>query len=360
MKKIALLILFSAAAFCIASGQKKFYSKKPYTVNLQIKKSDKVSVKEFGRIILQDCRKDTADMGVTFVYLKEGVSRLIFQQGLEVTLNKGLNKLVESGTNDDTLFININDFWFQEAYVKSGWAHAAIFNSTRLESRLYLNADFYIASKGVIAKKGNIDTIFRRNRWMPDNCDELAESALKSMILLTKQFSDGLQESITRDYFATVSRKCILPPILRDSVFKKGVYANYQQFLENSPDSIDFTITGLKKSVLLTYKVAGDTSADRAWGFCDGKDVYIHLDSSYYKMVKMENKFFTSAPLTIEIINSFATRALKRTLHTGLFIYNVITNPFALLSIADEVKPYVLKEENYNFYELNFCNGTLR
>lgn len=359
MEKYALLILLNLIVLGPLTGQTRS-SKKPYYVNIDIKKKDRITVQDFGKIFLQDCRIDTADMGESLVYIKEGYSKLAFQNGLETTLNKGLEKIVVSENKTDTLYININDFWFQEENVVAGWAHAAIFNSTRLESRLYVNADFYISNMNGLKKTGNLDTMFKRYHWLPDNCDQLTENAMQTMVLAAQSFNDGLHESVSREQFVRLSRNSVLPAIVRDTNYVKGVYTNFQQFLDNNPENISFTTKSLKKSTFLIYKAEGDTTNDEAWGFSDGRDVYIHLDSTYYLLRKWGHKFLTSAPLTIDIINNFATRALKRTLNTSIVLYHVFTNPFALFFIGDDVKRYAKKEEYFKIYELNLCNGSLR
>ncbi len=83
---------------------------------------------------------------------------------------------------------------------------------------------------------------------------------------------------------------------------KKGVYASYEDFLNNHPiaDSIEMIVkyTNFGKSVKYACQIAGyqksePVSTTKAWGYYDGKCIYLNSGNGFYiRLVKWGNDYF--------------------------------------------------------------------
>jgi hypothetical protein len=85
------------------------------------------------------------------------------------------------------------------------------------------------------------------------------------------------------------------PNILIDSVRKKGVYRHFGEFLTNKPSLPMVYIEKNGKKIVLTLDEVGhkkelDSTTD-AWGFCDGKDIFI-CNLGDFLPLQLENDAF--------------------------------------------------------------------
>jgi hypothetical protein len=365
IKILPVLLVFNNAAI----SQRKDNSLKnareevlpPYHINITIKKGDKIPVTNFGQIRLKDCRPDTSFMGAVVIDMKTGYQLLGFEGGTAPYLDGKLNKALTPAGNQETLYIKMNDFWFTETITQAGWLHAVAAGNERTLSNLFVHADLFISRGNEIRKIGTLDTSFTGKGWMPDNCEKLSEKALKAMISFAEQNASNGNELLTKSEFETINKEGILPAILGDGYFKKGIYFSFQDFLNNKAADQPFKVGSLsKQSVRLLYKEPGDTTKDLVWGFSDGKDIYMHLDTGYYRLEKNNNGFVVSAPMSIEIINAFGTRAIQKSLGFLTHFYFIYDNPFKLFALTEFMGSSPKKEIYYQNYSLCLANGKLR
>jgi hypothetical protein len=83
-------------------------------------------------------------------------------------------------------------------------------------------------------------------------------------------------------------------PILKDTSFKKGVYASFEEFKNNNPSIPEFEVKKGKLGDVLYVKMEnGESVASRSvWGYCDGKKLYIKTGDNYYQLYRIDNSFY--------------------------------------------------------------------
>lgn len=81
-------------------------------------------------------------------------------------------------------------------------------------------------------------------------------------------------------------------PIFKDVIYKKGVYANFEEFKMNSPSTDDYEFREGKLGDILYVKKDGKEYPERnAWGFCDGKNIYIYSADKFSQLLREGNTF---------------------------------------------------------------------
>lgn len=82
-------------------------------------------------------------------------------------------------------------------------------------------------------------------------------------------------------------------PILQTTEPTKGLYLSYDDFRNNKPHPIDFTVEeGDKGDFLYIKNEKGDQILQHElWGYCDGKDMFIFSASNYFKLTRNSNSF---------------------------------------------------------------------
>ncbi|MCG2614992.1 hypothetical protein LZZ85_11895 [Terrimonas sp. NA20] len=82
-------------------------------------------------------------------------------------------------------------------------------------------------------------------------------------------------------------------PVLKNPEPVRGLYLSYDDFRNNKPTVIDFTVEeGSKGDFLYIKNDKGDQILQHElWGYCDGKDMFIYSASNYFKLQRSANGF---------------------------------------------------------------------
>ena len=83
-------------------------------------------------------------------------------------------------------------------------------------------------------------------------------------------------------------------PITGNTDLTPGVYASFSEFRNNAPSIHDFEVKLEKNNRLLYIRDAGGSSyySHDAWGYCDGKNIYIMRDGILYPLWKEGRAFY--------------------------------------------------------------------
>jgi hypothetical protein len=83
-------------------------------------------------------------------------------------------------------------------------------------------------------------------------------------------------------------------PIVSAAPLREGIYTNFQEFKDNNPSIRNYEVKQEKKDVLLYIKDANGASqyTHDAWGYCDGKSIFIMRDGKLYALWKEGNAFY--------------------------------------------------------------------
>lgn len=77
------------------------------------------------------------------------------------------------------------------------------------------------------------------------------------------------------------------------NTLNRGVYASFEEFRNNSPSIQDFEIRVENNQRLLYIRESGQSYYSHdAWGYCDGKDIFIMRDGVLYPAWKEEKAFY--------------------------------------------------------------------
>jgi hypothetical protein len=83
---------------------------------------------------------------------------------------------------------------------------------------------------------------------------------------------------------------------ISDTAFVRGVYANFEEFRNNAPSIQDFEIKMENNERLLYIRESGNTYYSHdAWGYCDGKDIYVMRDGILCPAWKEGKAFYIPA-----------------------------------------------------------------
>jgi len=331
---------------------------KPFYLSLEIKKKDRVAASNFNKIEFIDGRSDSLLMGFVSIEVMKPPQRISIKNSAENYLRSKMYEALSPGPVEKTIVIKLNDIWFNQTITQAGWLEGTLLGPEKRASNLFFNADVLVHEGGNLKKIGNIDSCFSKKGWLPNNCDELLQNAIVTTIKYSdqcceKHFADAV--SVPSNQIDSIKRLNASFAILRNENRKKGIYFSYTDFLNDAPTALPFeTKEGFRK-VFLKYKQANDTTSDKAWGFNDGHDIYMHIDSGYYKLRFTDYSFSVYAPETIEIINTFFSKIV----YTAGW-YSVYDPPFKLLAAEPFLKPGRERQTYFRVYFLNILNGSLR
>ncbi len=153
-----------------------------------------------------------------------------------------------------------------------------------IKTKIRLKAEVYAEKAGVYTPIFRFDSTrlsrrhsyFMVGRDLAGMLNILTDSA---GILLEKLGNDGRQLSLNDISHFNQSR--FNPAISSDSIILvRGVYRNFREFKDNAPSIQNFETAKGKDRLLLYIKQVDGTSyySRDAWGYCDGKALYVMKD----------------------------------------------------------------------------------
>jgi hypothetical protein len=236
-----------------------------------------------------DERPDTARIGVR---ADRGL-RLVGARNKQLVFNKPVAGEIESFLN--TRFTRPGAPWAALVVIRTLWLSDA--NNIREDivkdpekneekTKIRLKAEIYAEKDGwytplyrfdslqISLRKGlNLGTNFGSD--LSDMLEEMADSAT---LLLGEKGKEG--RKISRADILQFNQSRFDSPICKDGPFVKGAYMTFQEFRDNAPSISDCEIKKDKEELILYVKESGDKSyySHTAWGYCDGKTVYVMKD----------------------------------------------------------------------------------
>lgn len=85
-------------------------------------------------------------------------------------------------------------------------------------------------------------------------------------------------------------------PILQTSAYKSGVYKTYQEFLNNTPSTTDFTVEVKKRKIAINAKNtdSSTTVIENPWGICKDGELYKYYEHALVPIERSGNAFVVS------------------------------------------------------------------
>lgn len=335
--------------------QNKFNSAnfKPYEIEVKKKWFDSVKLYFPGDVEFVDRRADESKLG--FVRMGEDNSfyTLLFPQQSIKYINSRFHHIIKPTNNEIRLRIVIRHMWMSQLIIKAGFGKSLLTGPKDYVSFCYFKADYYREKDGMVQFAGELDTVFRLRKWIGNATDDL----MKKTLITALTACDSLGASSNPYYSAKLLADSLDNqfdyPILKTESPKKGIYLNYEDFLNNNPKEGDFEIKTDNGETYVVSHIIDTSVTNAAWGYADGKDIYKHLNESYYKMNRVQNTFELAGPRAIrkifttrEIIYKAALATFLNGLAGGLDFLSMMTDE----KIMRELVPYQLNIKEGTFY----------
>jgi len=311
----------------------------------------------FESIVFKDVRFDTSSIGVTnkvpLLGDKNRFKYIHFWSGLAGSLNAYFSKLLnlpDNTTNKtDQLICYIKKFRVIEmdsTYEVNAKKERELRVKSVIESYYLHDSKMYPAFRIDTAISGRL----AENKEGYFLIDTLLQSFTEkihkidtSKILHRNAYTQG-------DIVSRYQQRFDLP-ILNAQTFAKGVYVSRDEFFKNTPSIAEYEWKPDKKvNLLYTKDNNGQWNVTRKniFGFCDGTNIWIVAQNSFYPAFRRENTFEIIAPLLLKrIVNNQPT---TYTVPMGSYTY-FITIPSKYNSIYYSDKSiYQMDMETGEFY----------
>lgn len=231
-----------------------------------------------------DERPDTARIGIhtTGRPGHTRTSQMVFGRPVAREVSNYLNRFFARPNAPFSCLVVLRTLWLSDAtYIREELMKAP---EKRFEkNRVRIKAEIYAVRDSVYMPLYRFDTlqISTRDSYrafthdLAALVDHLADSA--SIVMTTKRESGRL---ITRDDIRAFNQSRFDISIGRDTSLTPGVYASYEEFRNNAPSIKNYEIH-TEANHLLVYTVETDGMRyynHNAFGYCDGKNVYIMKD----------------------------------------------------------------------------------
>ena len=330
LKILSFLILYLAVTFpTLAQIEAKIID---YSNKLEVILEKELSAHSFSdkfySVSVVDTRDDTTAVGYYYIPKREAQKHAIkpgsagkndnidkwskvyfctptLQQALSVWISEYLQ--CEKNTSvKNKLLIVVKKFWLSPEADKikfdnnkrgqtiNGW-----------DAGLLCKLEFYLEKDSVFYPLYRTDSIFtykeRLNDFagmtFVDNSGQFITSALKnSLDNLSDINCDEIIAKKRKLSFTDIHKeysKKTESPLLKATVYNKGVYKDFDEFKTNSPSIIEFEFRESKLSDIMYVKEGGsEYPARNVWGYCDGTNMFINSGDKYSKLERKENTFY--------------------------------------------------------------------
>jgi hypothetical protein len=277
-------------------------------VTIHLKESGPAFPSAFNHFEVIDDRADTARIGIhTFVPSILGHSRnrqLVFSQPAAAEIAGFLNKYYNRPDAQWSALIVLRNLWLSDAnYLREEKVRDPNVLSHRTHIRL--KAEIYACRDSVYIPIMRFDTLqtYKRsnqyNNW--NSYYSLWENDLTAVLGEMTDSLSGLTgarvETGRRLQWADIlqfNESRFQPAIAASNVLTTGVYASFQEFRDNAPSIRHFEIQQENGDHLLYINDATGASqySHDAWGYCDGKTIFIMRDGKLYPLWKEGKTFY--------------------------------------------------------------------
>jgi hypothetical protein len=338
--------------------QNKFNSSdfKPYEIEIKKKWFDSVKLNFAGNVEFVDARADKSKLG--FVRMGEGNSfyNFVFPGKSIHYINSKLPDVFKTSGKEQQLLIVVRHFWMcQIITTPISWAEAQGGGKAYI-SFSYFKADYYLKNGDSVKYAGKLDTIIKMRKWMGKISDDLLKQTLVSALWASNKLitSSALNPNFAPVLLFDSIKNQFNYPIIAVNQSKKGIYRNYQDFLNNNPVEGDFEVKTEKAHTYLLSSTIDSSVTKTAWGYCDGNDIYKQLNESFYKMNRVENTFELAGPRIIRQIHPKEAKFYRLAIDLSMMDFHgggiMLLMHLTDEKIMRELVPYQLNIKEGTFY----------
>jgi hypothetical protein len=260
----------------------------------------------FSHFEVIDERPDTARIGVHTnmkTFRRPYDRQLIFDRPAALAVAAWLNNHFSRPGAPYTALIVLRGLWLSDArYIREDLVRDP---DRRFEkTHIRLNAEVYAVKGDRYLPVIRFDTLQATKKmtyyaslqapysdWGNNLASILAELADSSSSVIGRRQDGGHRIGIEDIRQFNTSR--FEAPIGKATALTRGVYTNFEEFRNNAPSIRDFEVKVEDNHRILYVREAGNTFYTHdAWGYCDGKNVYIMRDGMLYSAWREGKAFY--------------------------------------------------------------------
>jgi hypothetical protein len=231
-----------------------------------------------------------------------------FSEGSVEAIKTYLNKVTTPDLNSEfTLVLIIRKLW-----ASSEIENSKSYDTDKRMQEAYIPGlkstfEFYAEKDNLFTPIKRFDTILIKNDQLSNIITDFISETLKASMRNISQINPGhLSEKRKQlkfsqiDSFSSINKQLT---VLKDTVFKKGVYKTFNEFKKNNPSIKNYEIKKTGKADLLFVKdeEGNEYPTREIWGFCDGNFIYIKSANIFFKLEKFKNNFYAIATKALTV-----------------------------------------------------------
>lgn len=279
------------------------------SVTIELRNTDDLPLHPgvFSRFQVIDQRADTARIGIHTYIPTLGHShnrQLVFRHPAAAEIAGYLNQRFARPGAPWSALIVLRNLWLSDAnYLREDRAKDPDIAIERTHIRL--KAEIYAVNGNSYIPVFRFDTLqsYKRNNpynnlnsyyylWANDLSGILSDMADSAAALTPARTAQGRR--LKWEDILQFNRSRFEPAITAAPTPVRGVYASFQEFRDNAPSIRNFEVRQEGGDHLL-YIMDGDGASHyshNAWGYCDGKELFIMRDGKLYPLTKEGKAFY--------------------------------------------------------------------
>ena len=332
------------------------FSRRTVTLNSS---EDPINLQNVKSFEVVDARPDTNALGLALI--RHTPFFAVLAGGFVNDIQQFLDSSVHFVKRDSfSVVMVVKKFWITaglDEEIVQQIQNTDVDTSTKKISSLLANIEFYLKRGSDYFILYRFDTTISRNAYVSRDASELAEQGLRLSLIKLKDMETKFQSiSETKRKFtwneieAHIQKQFDIP-ILKDSVLVRGVYFSFEEFKNNNPRQRDFEVDKDKLADLIFIKQSdGKNNPVRdAWGYCDGKNLYVRSMENYFLLQREENAFYIYGAKEFKhkkLAKDPGINAGPNTVAGGTTQYKNTLQKTSKRHLALELKPYALNWDN--------------
>ena len=282
--------------------------------------------KNIRRLEVLDLRDDTSSLGYITTKVSKKLKQLQFASSTEFVIGNWISNYlkIDKANVGDNLVVCLKKLRLSseatlrvfenghEGKPQNGWDEGVL-----------IKAEFYLRKEQYYYPLYKYDSVLNIEGKLPDDAPmfltDAFSSALSKLFTLNLEHIPESARKLTLEDIIARSNKETQIPILIETGFKKGVYKSFEEFKMNAPSVSEFEYRKGKMGDVLYVKEGGNEFPDRtAWGFCDGKNIFINSSDIFSELIRDGNTFYFKG------VKSITKKARHNPLKASMF--NLATN----------------------------------
>lgn len=259
----------------------------------------------------------------TKFYSDESISKLVIEGSQENSIKQYLSSVSTFSPSSAhySLLVVIKSLWLTDRIDFIGKRKFEINEEEQFtNSGIVGNFEFYIYKEDnywpVFRYEKNISNTMALKEYAKQYLELFLDSSLIKISTIDLNEIIKSKKTLKWDQIKKYNNQRFETAILKDSVCKRGVYRNFNEFKNNTPFYTEFKIEKNKLADILTVKGSdGKEFVERnAWGYCDGTKSFIQNDNNYFELSRVDSCFFV--------------KITKNKIKTGELNTSAIANPY--------------------------------